>query len=216
MPESRRCKLVTQNEMSSKSTVLPLAHASLPGKKETSFPRITSDDLQLTWKPSPPCTARHSESHTPSVQPSISWGPSLGMRASPSSKTKVALRPGIASGALQENAPERCRLCAGAALFQARRGNAPGAEVTAQSQRQHLARQGGNAVTQLSTVTEDRTGDTAAAWSISVDKPRHPGGRLFGNSFDHAPQPTLVPEQSAAVLTLDAGIRDEATGEDLR
>ena len=36
MPESRRRKLVTKNEMSAKSTVLPLAHAALPQEKQTS------------------------------------------------------------------------------------------------------------------------------------------------------------------------------------
>ena len=38
-PESRRRKLVTQNEMSTKSTVLPRAHASFPHEKSTSFPQ---------------------------------------------------------------------------------------------------------------------------------------------------------------------------------
>ena len=37
MPESRRRKLVTQNEMSMKSTVLPLAHAALTQKKRTNL-----------------------------------------------------------------------------------------------------------------------------------------------------------------------------------
>lgn len=64
-------------------------------------------------------------------------------------------------------------------------------------------------MTQLSTGTEDRTGDTAAARSTSVDKSRHPGRRLFGNSGPHAPQPTVVPEQSAPVATPEADMWDE-------
>jgi hypothetical protein len=59
-------------------------------------------------------------------------------------------------------------------------------------------------MTQRSTGTEDGAGDTVAAGSTSVGRPRHPGRRLFGNSGPQAPQPTLVPEQGAPVVTPDA------------
>ena len=65
-------------------------------------------------------------------------------------------------------------------------------------------------MTQLSKGTEELTGATPAAGSTSADKPGHPGRRLLGNSGPLAPQPTLTPERSAAVVAREAEMWDEA------
>lgn len=63
-------------------------------------------------------------------------------------------------------------------------------------------------MTQLSTGTENRTVGTAAAGSTHVEKPRHPGRRLFGKTDPHAPQPMVVPEQNP-VVAAESDLWDE-------
>lgn len=64
-------------------------------------------------------------------------------------------------------------------------------------------------MTQLSTGTEDLTAHPAAKGSTSVEKPRHPGRRLFGSRDPHAPQPNPLPEQGTPVVAPEADLWDE-------